>query len=82
MVAVAFVTMAIGVNARTSFSLLFAPILDEFVDVADPDLVEHGKDVLAQAGGIAAHRKCPLSLLRRKWDGRYTSAVNKWSTNA
>ena len=29
-VAVAFVTMAIGVNARTSFSLLFAPILDEF----------------------------------------------------
>ncbi len=29
-VAVAFVTMAIGVNARTSFSLLFPPILDEF----------------------------------------------------
>ena len=29
-VAVAFVTMAIGVNARTAFSLLFAPILDEF----------------------------------------------------
>jgi quercetin dioxygenase-like cupin family protein len=22
-----------------------------------------------------------LSLLRRKWDGRYTSAVNEWSTN-
>ncbi len=29
-VAVAFVTMAIGVNARTTFSLLFVPILDEF----------------------------------------------------
>ena len=29
-VAVAFVTMAIGVNARTVFSLLFPPILDEF----------------------------------------------------
>ena len=28
--AVAFVTMAIGVNARTAFSLLFPPILDEF----------------------------------------------------
>src|SRR5919204_6509995 len=29
-VASAFVTMAIGVNARTAFSLLFPPILDEF----------------------------------------------------
>jgi hypothetical protein len=29
-VAVAFATMAIGVNARTAFSLLFPPILDEF----------------------------------------------------
>ena len=29
-VAVAFVTMAIGVNARTAFSLLFPPILEEF----------------------------------------------------
>ena len=29
-VGVAFVTMAIGVNARTAFSLLFPPILDEF----------------------------------------------------
>ena len=29
-VAVAFVTMALGVNARTTFSLLFPPILDEF----------------------------------------------------
>jgi MFS family permease len=29
-VAVAFVTMAIGVNTRTAFSLLFPPILDEF----------------------------------------------------
>ena len=29
-VAVAFVTMAVGVNARTSFSLVFPPILDEF----------------------------------------------------
>jgi MFS family permease len=29
-VAVAFVTMAIGVNARTGFSLLFPPIVDEF----------------------------------------------------
>jgi MFS family permease len=28
-VAVAFVTMALGVNARTAFSLLFPPILDE-----------------------------------------------------
>jgi len=28
-VAVAFVTMAVGVNARTAFSLLFPPILDE-----------------------------------------------------
>src|SRR4051794_35249432 len=30
MVAVTFVTMAIGVNARTSFSLFFPPIVDEF----------------------------------------------------
>src|ERR1700709_2808624 len=29
-IAVTFVTMAIGVNARTSFSLLFPPILNEF----------------------------------------------------
>ena len=29
-VAVVFVTMAVGVNARTAFSLLFPPILDEF----------------------------------------------------
>ena len=29
-VAVVFVTMAVGVNARTTFSLLFPPILDEF----------------------------------------------------
>ena len=29
-VAVGFVTMAIGVNARTAFSLLFPPILDEY----------------------------------------------------
>lgn len=29
-VAVAFITMALGVNARTAFSLLFPPILDEF----------------------------------------------------
>src|SRR6185503_7076421 len=29
-VGVAFVTMAIGVNARTAFSLLFPPILAEF----------------------------------------------------
>ncbi len=29
-VAVTFVTMGIGVNARTSFSLFFAPIVDEF----------------------------------------------------
>ena len=29
-VAVAFVTMALGVNARTAFSLLFPPILQEF----------------------------------------------------
>ena len=29
-IAVAFVTMGIGVNARTSFSLLYPPILDEF----------------------------------------------------
>src|ERR1051325_7614661 len=29
-VAIAFVTMALGVNARTAFSLLFPAILDEF----------------------------------------------------
>ena len=29
-VAIAFVTMGLGVNARTAFSLLFPPILDEF----------------------------------------------------
>jgi MFS family permease len=29
-VAVAFVTMGIGINARTAFSLMFPPILDEF----------------------------------------------------
>src|SRR5580693_6514591 len=30
LVGVAFVTMAVGVNARTAFSLLFPPILTEF----------------------------------------------------
>jgi MFS family permease len=30
LVAIAFVTMAVGVNARTAFSLLFSPILDDF----------------------------------------------------
>jgi hypothetical protein len=30
LVGVSFVTMAIGVNARTAFSLLFPQILDEF----------------------------------------------------
>jgi MFS family permease len=30
LVAVAFVTMAVGVNARTAFSLLYPPILKEF----------------------------------------------------
>jgi MFS family permease len=30
LVGVSFVTMAIGVNGRTAFSLLFPPILDEF----------------------------------------------------
>ena len=34
-VAVAFVTMGIGVNARTAFSLLFPPILDEFGDAGE-----------------------------------------------
>jgi len=29
-IAVAFVTMGIGVNARTAFSLLYPSILDEF----------------------------------------------------
>ena len=29
-VSVVFVTMGVGVNARTAFSLLFPPILDEF----------------------------------------------------
>src|SRR5947208_10376643 len=29
-IAIAFVTMGIGVNARTAFSLMFPPILDEF----------------------------------------------------
>ena len=29
-VAIAFITLGIGVNARTFFSLLFAPILEEF----------------------------------------------------
>ena len=29
LVAVAFVTMALGVNARTAFSLLFPAVLDE-----------------------------------------------------
>ena len=30
LVAIAFVTMAVGVNARTAFSLFFPAILDEF----------------------------------------------------
>ena len=30
MVAIAFVTMGVGVNARTAFSLFFPPLLDEF----------------------------------------------------
>ena len=33
-VAVVFVTMGIGVNARTAFSLLFPPILEEFAGIA------------------------------------------------
>ena len=35
--AVAFVTMALGVNARTTFSLLFPPILEEFALAARRD---------------------------------------------
>ncbi len=36
-VAVTFVTMAIGVNARTAFSLFFPPIISEFGwDAASP----------------------------------------------
>jgi hypothetical protein len=30
LVGVSFVTMAVGVNARTAFSLLYPPILQEF----------------------------------------------------
>ena len=30
LVAIGFLTMAVGVNARTAFSLLFPPILDDF----------------------------------------------------
>jgi len=30
LVAIAFITMAVGVNVRTAFSLLLPPILDEF----------------------------------------------------
>jgi hypothetical protein len=30
LVAIGFATMAVGVNARTAFSLLYPPILDEF----------------------------------------------------
>ena len=30
LVGIAFVTMAVGVNARTAFSLLYPPILGEF----------------------------------------------------
>ena len=37
LVGVSFVTMAVGVNARTAFSLLFPAILDEFG--WDPDEV-------------------------------------------
>ena len=31
LVAIGFLTMAVGVNARTAFSLLFPPILRDFV---------------------------------------------------
>jgi len=34
LLAIAFVTIAVGVNARTAFSLLFPAILDEFGGIA------------------------------------------------
>jgi hypothetical protein len=44
-VGVAFVTMAIGVTARTSFSLLLPPLIDEF-----------GWDSGRVAGAVGEHR--------------------------
>jgi MFS family permease len=64
-VAVAFVTMGVGVNTRTAFSLLFPPIVEEFA---------WGRGVTAAAfsiGFLAATLYTPfLGLLMDRWGPR------------
>lgn len=65
-IAVAFVTMGLGVNMRTAFSLLFPPILDEF---------GWGRGVTAAAfsfGFLVSTLFTPfLGLLMDRWGPRY-----------
>jgi len=61
-VAIAFVTMALGVNARTAFSLLLPPIVDEFV-------WERGATAAAFSVGFIL--AAVLSPLLGKWMDRF-----------
>ena len=72
MVAVAFVTMGVGVNARTAFSLLFPPILDEFgwERGMTAGAFSFGFLVSAVAEPVARPADGPARAARRHGDGR------------
>ena len=55
-VGIAFVTMALAINARTAFSLLFPPILDEFVSGAGIDDVLSGASPEELIAGFVAQK--------------------------
>jgi MFS family permease len=70
-VGVAFVTMAVGVNSRTAFSLLFPPILDEF---GWPRGITAGA---FSTGFLASALYAPLiGVLMDRWGPRYVIAMS------
>jgi MFS family permease len=70
-VGVAFVTMAIGVNSRTAFSLLFPPILDEF---GWPRGITAGA---FSTGFLASALYAPvIGMLMDRWGPRYVIALS------
>ena len=80
-VAVAFVTMAVAVNARTSFSLLFPAILDEFgwsrgVTAAAFSVGFMSSVVLAPLVGVLMDRYGPRLVIPL---GAATTAVGFWA---
>ncbi len=70
-VGVAFVTMAIGVNSRTAFSLLFPPVLDEF---GWPRGITAGA---FSTGFLASALYAPvIGMLMDRWGPRYVIALS------